>query len=138
MEILYHRTYFFDAGIRFMCQRCGDCCTGEPGIVSVTPDEITRIAEHLEMTVETLTETLLLVFEDGHRIQEEADGRCVFFDGGCRIYPVRPQQCRTFPFWIDNLRSESQWEAVCHACRGIGNGRLYTKREILDILADEE
>ena len=27
---------------------------------------------------------------------------CLFFDrekNGCGIYPVRPEQCRTFPFW---------------------------------------
>ena len=27
---------------------------------------------------------------------------CIFFNhetNGCEIYPVRPEQCRTFPFW---------------------------------------
>ena len=38
-------------------------------------------------------------------IREQQTGEnyaCLFFDtesGQCRIYPVRPRQCRSFPFW---------------------------------------
>ena len=40
---------------------------------------------------------------------EHAD--CVFWEGdaGCAIYPVRPTQCRTFPFWSEHLRSPEAW-----------------------------
>lgn len=97
------------------------------------------MAAYLEMTVARLMKTALVVFETGYQIQEETDGRCVFFEKqGCRIYPVRPRQCRTFPFWTANLRSEVRWQKISRACRGIGKGRQYTKSEILDILADEE
>ncbi len=32
-------------GLRFRCTACGQCCTGEPGHVWVTKDEIKRIAK---------------------------------------------------------------------------------------------
>lgn len=29
---------------------------------------------------------------------------------GCRIYAARPVQCRTWPFWPQNLSSRRMWE----------------------------
>jgi hypothetical protein len=51
-----------------------------------------------------------------------------------RIYPVRPLQCRTYPFWFQNLRSEKKWRLTGTACPGIGQGRRYSKDEILALL----
>lgn len=138
MHTLDRRSYFFDDGLRFACQRCGACCTGAPGIVRVTPAEIERIAIFSAMPAEELKTSYLTPWESGHRILEWPDGRCRFFDDGCRIYGVRPRQCRTFPFWFSNLRSESRWQSICRACPGIGKGRLFTKTEILDLLANAD
>ena len=62
------------------------------------------------------------------------DGRCFFYEDGCRIYPVRPGQCSSYPFWFINLRSEKKWHSVSEECRGIGQGRLYSKKKILEIV----
>ena len=38
---------------------------------------------------------------------EYANGDCVFFDSerrSCKVYALRPRQCRTWPFWESNLR----------------------------------
>ena len=34
-------------------------------------------------------------------LRERANGDCVFWDrkAGCTVYPARPAQCRTWPFW---------------------------------------
>ena len=34
-------------------------------------------------------------------LRERANGECVFWDrqAGCTVYPARPAQCRTWPFW---------------------------------------
>ncbi len=47
MNRLDQRSYFFDAGIRFECRRCGACCTGDPGVVRVNEQEIAEIAAYL-------------------------------------------------------------------------------------------
>jgi Fe-S-cluster containining protein len=39
-------------GLRFRCTRCGSCCTGEPGNVWVTDEEIAAIAAFRGETVE--------------------------------------------------------------------------------------
>jgi len=125
MNRLDQRPYFFDAGIDFGCRRCGACCTGAPGIVRIKDAEISRIAEHLEVSAAVVRDRYLHPWQGGYRIIEMDDGRCVFFDAGCRIYPVRPSQCRTFPFWISTMRSTARWQATCRACPGIGTGRRY-------------
>lgn len=134
MNPLYQRPYFFDAGIRFQCKRCGACCNGAPGIVRVNEREVAGIAAYLGMSDSGVVDAYLSPRENGYRVREAPDGRCLFFESGCRIYPVRPLQCRTFPFWFANLRSEARWEAVRRECPGIGAGRRYTRTDILDIL----
>ena len=134
MNLLDQRSYFFDEGIRFECRRCGACCTGDPGVVCVNAEEIADIAAYLGMSVSQVVGMFLHPWENGHRIKEDGNGRCLFFTDGCRIYSVRPMQCRTFPFWFANLRSESRWNKIDRQCPGIGSGRRYTKDEILNIL----
>lgn len=132
-ELDRHR-YFFDSGICFQCQRCGACCTGAPGVVRVSDGEAMAIAEFLGLPVQETIETFLYLWENEYSIREDDDGRCLFFEDGCRIYAVRPRQCSTFPFWTSTLRSRVRWDSICRQCPGIGKGRLYTKGEILDIL----
>jgi uncharacterized protein len=129
---LQGRKSFFEEGIRFECIRCGGCCTGEPGIVYAEHDEITSIAGFLEISSELLIERFLTPFKDGFTIREAEEGRCIFYENRCVIYPVRPLQCRTFPFWFQNMRSLFAWKEACRRCTGIGSGRLYTREEILE------
>ena len=130
-EAVYRRSYFFDAGIHFTCRQCGQCCTGESGTIYVTPDEISAIAGFLGVPEARLIAHDLFSFKDSYSIRELADGRCSFYRDGCLIYAARPFQCRSFPFWFDNLRSVVRWREVARLCPGIGAGRRFDKEEIL-------
>jgi len=134
MKRLYNRSYFFDQGIHFECQQCGVCCTGDPGIIYIGKDELTRIAEYLCVQVPFFIENYLYPIKTGYSIKEHADGRCFFYENGCTIYPVRPHQCKTFPFWFENLRSAKKWKRISKECPGIGCGPLYSKEQILEIV----
>jgi Fe-S-cluster containining protein len=134
LDYLDQRSYFFDGGIRFQCQQCGACCTGEPGTIYVTREEIVSLAAHLRLTVEKFIQRYLYPFKDSYSIGEHADGRCLFFDNGCTVYPLRPLQCRTFPFWFSNLRSQDRWRDIRSKCPGIGRGRLYRRDELLSVV----
>lgn len=134
VESLKHRSYFFDKGIKFQCTQCGTCCTGEPGIVYVDQDEAAGIASFLDITVEVLTERMLDPFKDGYTAREAEQGRCIFYENGCVIYPVRPIQCVTFPFWFQNMRSIVAWNDARLRCPGIGQGRCFTKEEIISMI----
>lgn len=127
----FHRTYFFDGGIRFSCRQCGQCCTGAPGLIRVSEAETAAIAAAVGMDVVQFARTCLKPFAGAVSIREHADGRCLFYENGCRIYPQRPSQCRTFPFWLRNLRSEDRWRQAMGECPGIGSGPVFTRAEIL-------
>lgn len=134
IDELKNRKYFFDKGICFECTNCGSCCTGEPGIIYVNEEEISVIAEFVDVQREIFVQRCLYPFQDSYSIQESADGRCIFYENGCAIYPVRPMQCRTFPFWFQNMRSEQSFEEVTLRCPGIGKGPLYSKETILECI----
>ncbi len=123
---------WYQDGLRFRCTRCGNCCTGAPGFVWVEPEEIQAIADFKSESlaqVEGLYTRLVL----GERsLREKANGDCVFFDrqAGCTIYPVRPGQCRTWPFWESNVKTPEAWERTRKVCPGSGQGELISAEEI--------
>lgn len=123
--------YFFDQGLRFECRQCGDCCTGAPGTIYVAPDEIGRISDYLHCPADTTIEQFLYPYKDSFSIREDSFGNCLFYKGKCDIYPVRPFQCRSFPFWFNNVRSLEHWKAAGRLCPGIGRGHLFTREEII-------
>ncbi len=125
--------YFFDDGLSFKCLRCGECCTGEPGTIYVSRDEIGAIATHLSTPVNAFRDAYLYPYKDSYSIKEDRRGHCLFYDRGCTIYPLRPHQCRTFPFWFCNVRSESRWRRVADQCPGVGRGRRYSRDDIMKI-----
>src|SRR5215831_4290224 len=43
------RPWYAD-GLTFTCTQCGNCCTGGPGYVWISDEEIARLAEHLKLT----------------------------------------------------------------------------------------
>ncbi len=56
-------------------------------------------------------------------------------DSRCAVYDARPWQCRTWPFWPENM-NETVWEReVASYCPGVGKGRLYSAEEIKLIIA---
>jgi len=48
----------------------------------------------------------------------------------CMIYPVRPAQCRAWPFWPDNLATPAAWNNAAQKCPGINRGKFYSFEEI--------
>ena len=134
MDSLPNRSYFFDQGLRFECQRCGACCTGESGFIFVDKREVVRIAKYLSQEVSCFIDNYLYAFRSGYSIGEHKDGRCLFYKEGCAIYPVRPTQCRTFPFWFENLRSFKRWRRAAKDCPGIGKGPLFSKEQIMEFI----
>jgi len=122
-------TPWYRDGLRFTCTGCGDCCTGAPGYVWVNKAEIEAIAEHLGQEVEAFERKYVRQIGIRKSLVEFLNGDCVFFDGEtrkCEIYDLRPRQCRTWPFWRSNLKSEETWEEVCEVCPGSGRGKLHS------------
>ena len=131
------KTPWYVAGLHFECQRCGRCCAGPgEGYIWVTKPEIQLIADFLKETAEQIRRKFLKRVGLQTTIIEQTDNKdCVFLreiDGRkrCMIYPVRPSQCRIWPFWPSNLTSPSAWNKANQKCPGINRGRRYSYREI--------
>ena len=120
-------------GLRFTCTQCGDCCTGEPGHVWVDDADLVAIAEFRGEPVEEVRGLYTKKGIRGLSLREKLDGDCVFFERGkgCTIYPVRPSQCRTWPFWESNLATPADWDKTCSICPGSGRGELIPAEEIV-------
>lgn len=59
------------------------------------------------------------------RLRKPSDRQCPFLGaGGCSIHPVKPTQCRLFPFWPELVENRKQWKETAKWCPGIGQGPL--------------
>jgi Fe-S-cluster containining protein len=123
---------WYQDGLRFECTRCGKCCSGFPGFVWVNEAELQAIAEFRGQPLDEVI-GLYARYVNGRRsLRDNLKDDCIFYDptAGCTIYPVRPRQCRTWPFWESNVQSPETWAKTQTTCPGAGNGELITAEEI--------
>lgn len=126
-------TKWYKDGLRFSCTGCGKCCTGGPGYAFVTDEEIEQMAEYLKISPEDFCRRYVRFAQGQYALLEKwPHYDCIFLkDNQCQVYPVRPKQCRTFPFWDSSLESPTTWEETAQHCEGIQkDGRLYSIGEI--------
>ena len=124
---------WYQDGLRFECTACGICCSGEPGYVWVTDEEIADMANSIQMTVDEFRKQFIRKVGTKLSLKEYPDGDCILLDPQtrhCLVYRARPVQCRTWPFWTSNIATQRDWEATCQACPGAGKGSLYTLDQI--------
>ena len=127
----------------FDCVRCGQCCTGEGGIV-VGPRDQTRLAAHLHMTIEAFLRTYTRTRAGKYLVCTGEDGRCVFFrDGvGCTVHTAKPDVCRAWPFFRGNMVDLISFAMAKEFCPGIARdathaafvaeGREYLREQRLE------
>lgn len=119
------RSVWYAQGLRFECTQCGNCCGGAPGYVWLSQEDMERIADHLKLPFSDFTRTYVRRIGNRYSLTEKFNYDCTFLtrdkDGksGCMIYHVRPMQCRTWPFWKDNLKSPAAWAAAAEKCPGM-------------------
>jgi uncharacterized protein len=131
-----------EAGLRFECTVCGHCCTrrGEYGYVYLNDREVVAMAHHLGLLPMEFRRRY--TFEDEYGwTQVVLEDRCVFLDpesNRCGVYPVRPTQCRTFPFWRD-LVADGEWTPEARElCEGVGRGPLHQIEDVAPLMQEME
>ena len=116
---------WYSEGLDFECQPdCGACCTNHDdyAYVYLEGDDLSRLADFLGIGQEEILKRYATE-QDGLTMLRMDEPTCLFLDGNrCTVYPARPTQCRTFPFWHENLRNKSAWERLCGFCPGINRG----------------
>lgn len=132
-------TAFYAKGLRFECTGCGDCCRarGKTSWVYVTLSERRALARHLRLPTATFTKRYCSKTNGFFHLRDPSSD-CVFLDGArCTVYAARPGQCRTFPFWRENMDRKVWNLEVKRDCPGVGRGRVWSKGEIELRLDDE-
>ncbi len=137
MKSVIKKTPWYIAGLHFECVQCGRCCSGpSEGYIWVTKPEIEFIADFLKISVGHLRQEYLKRIGLRTTIIEHPGTKdCILLQDiagqkRCLIYPVRPSQCRAWPFWPENLADPDAWNKAAQKCHGINHGRLYTHDEI--------
>jgi Fe-S-cluster containining protein len=126
---------FYAGGLRFTCKRCSSCCRHESGYVFLSREDLDAMAAAQEMGCGEFVKTWCRWVSFGQELEylslkEKANYDCIFWKDGCVVYPSRPLQCRTFPFWDSIVCSAAAWEKAGLECPGIGEGEFYSMARI--------
>ncbi len=81
------------------------------------------MAKALDMPVLDFAKQYCRLVEGEISLKEDPETfDCVFLRGKkCLLYKSRPKQCRTFPFWRENVRTKEDWEETAQRCEGIND-----------------
>jgi len=130
---------FYDQGLKFECTQCHACCRHDPGYVFLSRPDLERLARGVGLEPQAFVQAHCRWVDVGDglvlSLKEKKNYDCVFWDGGCTVYQHRPVQCRTYPFWERPLSSPEQWKWEGRFCPGINHGKVRTKQEIEEALA---
>ncbi len=133
---------WYSQGLRFECTQCGQCCSGGSGTVEFTYSEAQGMAAQLGLTYQEFLGRYAIRQGPTWILREVPcpDGEgfdCVLLerdpDSGltrCSVHRERPMQCRTWPFWPENLKSPRTWRQAGRECEGIDRGPTVGFREI--------
>ena len=127
---------FYKEGLRFECQGDGKCCVtrGRYGYVYLSFGDRRRLAAHLKLSLTEFTAAYTKKVDGLYELQYTGKDCPFLHENRCRVYEARPWQCRTWPFWPENMDTTVWDKEVVSWCPGAGKGRLYTAEEIEDIL----
>lgn len=120
------RKPWYKDGLKFQCQSSGNCCVsrGEYGFVYLTLEDRIRMAKHLKVTLHRFEQDYCQKSDDFYHLKEDPERpECHFLkENKCSIYQARPTQCRTWPFWPENMSARAWKKEVAAFCPGVGKG----------------
>lgn len=125
--------------LRFACQPgCTNCCNVQ-GYVYLTEENLRDAARYLRMTPAEFEQRYVYRTRHLLRLRKPRHSQCHFLqENGCSIHPVKPTQCRLFPFWPELVKSAHAWKVAGRKCPGIGQGPLVQIGEAMEIASEME
>ena len=129
---------WYHGGLAFACQGCGGCCSGpEEGYVWVTAKDIKKMAELLGLNEADFRNQYVRRIGRRYSLKEKEPNKdCVLLSDTngnakqCLVYSIRPVQCRTWPFWKENLSSRRAWDYAAQNCTGLNRGKWFSPEQI--------
>ena len=136
-------TIDYKKGVRFECQGSGNCCVsrGSYGFVYLSDIDLNRFSKYFKISIKKFKEKYCQITDGFIHLSEkyELNGNCIFLkDRKCSVYNSRPTQCRTWPFWNENMNVKIWDNDISVNCPGIGKGKKINYTKIKKFLEDEE
>jgi Fe-S-cluster containining protein len=131
---------FYADGLKFSCKRCSSCCRYDQGFVFLTEKDLKKLSFALKTDENSVINSYCRWVTDRKgdevlSLKEKSNKDCILWDEGCIVYPERPVQCASFPFWDYIIASKQGWEIAAGSCPGMNSGELHTRSEIEKISA---
>ncbi len=129
-------------GIRFECQGSGKCCVSRDsyGFVYLSNKDLKRFSRYFKISIKTFKKKYCQITDGFIHLTEkdELKGNCIFLkDKMCTVYKSRPSQCRTWPFWNDNMNTKIWNKDISVNCPGVGKGKLISQKKIKKLLKED-
>ena len=127
----------FNQNIKFKCQGSSNCCIsrGSYGYVYLSSKDVSRFSTYHKITNSEFIKKFC-EYTDGylHLKEKNLDGKCIFLNKKkCTVYSARPTQCRTWPFWKENLNYKKWNDEITKFCPGIGKGNIVSQKKIIEL-----
>ena len=135
-------TIDYRKGIKFECQGSGNCCVsrGSYGFVYLSDIDLKRFSKYFKISIKQFKEKYCQITDGFIHLSEKykMNGNCIFLkDKKCTVYNSRPTQCRTWPFWNENMNAKVWNEDIAINCPGIGKGKLIKSKTIERFLKED-
>tara|TARA_B100000579_G_scaffold261300_1_gene215321 strand:- start:71 stop:529 length:459 start_codon:yes stop_codon:yes gene_type:complete len=135
-------TIDYKKGIKFKCQGSGNCCVsrGSYGFVYLSDIDLKRFSKYFKISIKKFKEKYCQITDGFIHLSEKykINGNCIFLkDKKCTVYNSRPTQCRTWPFWNENMNAKVWNEDIAINCPGIGKGKLIKSKTIERFLKED-
>ncbi len=130
-------------GIKFECQGSGNCCVsrGSYGFVYLSDKDLKRFSNYFNLSIDSFKSKFCQITDGFIHLSEKKsfNGKCIFLKNNrCTVYESRPSQCRTWPFWNENMNVKIWDNDISVNCPGIGKGKKINYTKIKKFLEDEE
>ena len=132
----------FKDGVKFECQNSGNCCISRDsyGYVYLSVKDLTRLSKYFNLTIEKFKLQYCETTDGFIHLTEKSslNGKCIFLKNKrCSVYKSRPSQCRTWPFWKENMKTKIWNMDISINCPGIGKGKV-VKSDIINKFLKED
>jgi uncharacterized protein len=118
----------YKKGLRFKCQGSSNCCVSRDsyGYVYLSKKDVSRLSKFVDLQFNDFI-NLYCDETNGflHLKEKKGISECLFLKNKkCSIYTARPTQCRTWPFWSENMNAKKWNKDISKFCPGIGKGKI--------------
>ena len=132
----------YSKGLKFKCQGSANCCVSRSsyGYVFLSQKDINQLSKFLKLEINDFLKVYCEKTNGLTHLKEiKKNGDCLFLENKrCTVYKGRPTQCRTWPFWEENMNAKVWNKNMATFCPGIGKGKVIKRNTITKKIREDK